>query len=397
MKWLIRPSWGGAARTSARWKLLLSLVVASLAMGAGFWLKWRYLLSPDPHGWFLYSWGQMAYTDLVALYLQQDLATHPIPYLQTWLEYPVVVGFVQYLAALAPGPQGYFLAAGVGLAAAGLGSLWILDRITPAARLWVFAATPPLILYASLNWDLLAISFALLGLYLFHERRDGWSSLALSLGVWTKLFPAVLLLWVVVKRAIERDWRGVALLVGVFVAASAALNLPVYLANREGWLYFFEFQGARPPDGGSLWSHAARWGLPVPWINRGSLLLSAAGVVALAIGTLRAGRRAEEFGLGAVVVLILASKITSPQYDLWVMPFLALLPAPLWLIALFATVDLAYFWTSFQTLYLWWGGQSDLAHLHPMVAAAVNAAHQGTLLMILLWMVARMRRKVTDP
>lgn len=376
-------------------RLLLALLLGAIAMAAGFWLKWRLLLYPDPDAWYLHSWGHLAYTDLVALYLQQNLVSHPIPYVQTKLEYPVLVGYSQYLASLAPGPRGYFLAAGTGLAIAGLGSLWMLHRISPSARLWVLAATPPIALYASLNWDLLAILFVLLALHLFQVRRDGWSGLALSLGVWTKLFPAVFLLWMVSKRAGERDWRGVALLVGVFGATSAALNLPVLLASREGWLYFFEFQGARPPDGGSLWAHTARLGWSVPSINQGSLLLSAASVLAVLVGALRGGRTVGEYGLGAVVVVILSSKITSPQYDLWVMPFLAMVSAPLWLVALFSAVDLAYFWTSFQTLYLWWGGRSDWAQMQPALAAWVNAAHQGALLLILLWVTKRMRRRET--
>ncbi len=366
------------------------MALATLAMGAGFWLKWRYLLVPDPTGWYLFSSGQMAYTDLVSLYLQQGLSAHPIPYVQTRLEYPVVVGLAQYLASLVPGLRGYFLAGGAGLALAGLGVTWVLHRRGPSGRLWIFAATPPLLLYAAMNWDLLALFFALLGLCLFEERKDGWSAVALSLGIWTKLFPGVLLAWIVLKRASESNWRSVLLIGGVVVLVSAGLNLPFYLANPAGWLYFLDFQGARPPDGGSLWQHLPDW--PVQAVNRASVAVSGFGAVALALAGLRSGRGVEEFALGSLALVILASKITSPQYDLWLMPFLALAPVPLGLVALFVGVDLAYFWASFQTLYLGWGGQSDLAPVHPVVAGIVNAAHQGALVLVLLWVVGRLRR-----
>lgn len=368
-------------------RLLLALALASLAMVGGFWLKWRYLLVPDPHAWYLYSWGQMAYTDLVALYLQQGLDSHPIPYLQTRLEYPVVVGVAQYLFSFAPGPQAYFMASSLALALAGLGVVWILHQMDRSARLWVFAATPPLLLYAALNWDLLALFFALLSVCLFQQRRDGWSALALSLGIWTKLFPGALLFWMLLKRAAERDWGGVALITGIVVAVSAVLNLPVYLASPSGWLYFFDYQGARPPDDGSLWFYLPGW--PVQAVNLASLIAGGVGVAALGVAEVRAGRGVEEFGLGSLALLILVSKITSPQYDLWLVPFLALVPAPIWMVGVFVGADLAYFWVSYQTLYLRWGGQSDFAALQPMVAGTVNAAHQAVLLMLLLWIVAR--------
>ncbi|HEX2923943.1 MAG TPA: hypothetical protein VHS28_07950, partial [Chloroflexota bacterium] len=67
-------------------------------MSLGFWLKWRVLPFPDPIEWFRHSWGNMAYSDLVGIYIRDGLGAHPIPYLQTRLEYPVVAGIFQYLA-----------------------------------------------------------------------------------------------------------------------------------------------------------------------------------------------------------------------------------------------------------------------------------------------------------
>lgn len=373
--------------------LAMGMAQAALAVGVGLWLKWRELLLPDPESWYVHSWRQLAYTDLVALYLQQGLASHPIPYLETRLEYPVVVGAAQYLASFAPGPAGYLAAAGLMLGAAGLGVVWLVLRMNPSARVWAFTATPPLLLYASMNWDLLALLFALLGLHLFKRRREGWSALFLALGIWTKLFPAVLLAWVIFRRAMERDWGSVARMAGIVGGVSVALNLPIYLVSPQGWLHFFQFQGARAPDAGSVWSYLAGWS--VSTVNLASLLVSVVGIAALAVVGMRRGMGDHEFGLGGLALLILASKVTSPQYDLWLMPFLALLRAPLWLVGLFVGVDLAYLWSSAQMLQVHWGQPSMLGGLFSPVTGALNGAHQVALLVVLAWAIGtgRWRRK----
>ncbi len=353
-------------------------------MAVGFWLKWSHLPPGDPEGWLRYSWGQMAYSDLVALYLQRGLVSHPIPYVQSPVEYPVIIGVVQYLAAFAPGVRGYFLVSSLALAAAGLGLIWLLYRLSSTARLWILVATPPLFLYAALNWDLLALLFALLSLYLFEARKDGWSGLALGLGIWTKLFPAVLLPWMLMQRLREGDRQRVGLLLGTVVVTSIALNLPVYLASPTGWRYFLDFQGARPPDGGSVWTYLSEW--PVWRINDVSLGMMVAGVALLQVATIRGGGRVADFCVGALALLILLSKVTSPQYDLWLMPFLVLARVPGWLVAAFLGIDLAYFWGSFQILYLIGGGQSAAVAANPVFATTI-AAHQGVLLVLVLWAV----------
>lgn len=371
------------------------MAVAAIAMLIGFWLKWRYLLQPDPIGWFLYSWGRMGYTDLVALYLQQGLDSHPVPYLQTHLEYPVLIGVAQYLVSMAPGPRGYFLAASGLLALAGLGCVWLLHRRAPQAPMWVFVATPPLLLYSTLNWDLLALFFALLSLDLFDRKRDGWSALAVTLGIWTKLFPVVVLVWMLLKRAVEKDWRSVARIAAVVGVTSALLNLPVLLAAPSGWAYFFAFQSSRPPDGGSLWSYLP--GLSIEAVNMLSLAADAMVVMVMGTVAVRGNRGVEAFGIAALATVMLTSKSTSPQYDLWLMPFLALAAAPAWLVWLFSVVDVAYFWSSFQTVYLRFGGQSDLAGLFPLVDWVSNAAHQGVLLLLWIWAVGRLARQPVSP
>jgi hypothetical protein len=372
-------------RRVAHWNggLALWAVVALVGIGAGFWLKWRLLLVPDPIEWFRFSWGTMAYSDIVGIYLRDRLWTHPIPYLQTRLEYPVVIGAVQYVASWAPGPGGYFLAMSALLSVAALGGLWAMVKIGPRPSLWIFAATPPLLLYGAINWDLLGILFLLLALLLFDRERDGWSALLLALGIWTKLFPGLLLPWMLATRARERRWRRLLLLVGVLLAVSLALNLPIYLASPDGWLYTLRFHSDRPPDGGSIWAYLP--GLSVQWVDRWSLLLGVSGAVGAGAMALSSGRGVARPALVALACLFLTLKVTSPQYDLWIVPFLALAPVPAWLVALFVGADLAYCWASSQALYVAWGGHGMLGEMQLMVVRLGNWGHQLALLAVLLW------------
>jgi hypothetical protein len=369
-------------------RLLIAIALGFATMAAGFWLKWRVLLHPDPDGWYAYSSIHWAYTDLVALYLQQGLDTGRPPYLQTQLEYPVVIGALQYLLAVCtPGVRGYFVAAGLLLTLAGLASIWLIHALSPRSHLLLFAATPPLLLYAALNWDLLAIFFTLLSLLLFQRKRDGWSALFLTLGIWTKLFPALLLPWMLLQRARGREWKSLITTGMVVAVATLAMNLPFLWNNPEGWYYFLEFHRDRSPDGGSIWHQFTEWS--AERVNEASFALSIVAIASLLLLGMWKRRDDTEYALGSLAILLLASKITSPQYHLWLMPFLALIPVPTWLIGLFIGVDVFYYWGSFQTLYAHWMGLDGSQFPYAPATAAINVTRQGTLLLIWLWVIRR--------
>lgn len=369
-------------------RLLLALLLGFSSMAAGFWLKWRILLEPDPVSWYAYSANHWGYTDLMALYLQQGLDHGYLPYIQTRLEYPVILGAIQYLlASVTSGPRSYFFASSLLLALVGLAIIWIIHILNQRARLLLFAATPPLLLYAALNWDLLAIFFALLSLLLFQRKRDAWSAFFLTLGIWTKMFPALLLPWMLLLRARERDWRSAFSMGSVAIVVSLALNLPIYLKNPQGWLYFLEFHRNRFPDSGSIWHRFPEW--PVNQVNEISLILVGAAVSVFTIIGLLKRRGDTEFTLVSLAFLLLVSKVSSPQYHLWLMPLLVLVPAPAWLVGLFIGVDIAYFWASFQTIYAHWMGLSGPYFPHALTIALIIISRQVTLLVILCWVIHR--------
>jgi len=80
-----------------------------------------------------------------------------------------------------------------------------------------FALAPTVLLYAFMNWDLLAVAMTTAATFLFFRRRDGWAGLLLGLGVATKLYPALVLAAFVLQRLHERQRRAVLILAGTAV------------------------------------------------------------------------------------------------------------------------------------------------------------------------------------
>jgi len=85
--------------------------------------------------------------------------------------------------------------------------------------------------FNSAHVDVLAVPFVLAALLLSMRRRSGWAAAALAVGVGVKLWP-ILLLPVILRPALRRPGRAAAALL-VFVALTAALFAPVFLAGFD--------------------------------------------------------------------------------------------------------------------------------------------------------------------
>ena len=361
-------------------------------------------------------------SDFTLLYRRAQLwrAPVPVPYVDYPLEYPVGLGLLVWLADAIAGDMTAFFCVTAGLAAAaGLALLW-LARSFEGANLWLLALAPALPLYVALNWDLVALAPTVAALLLFRRDQDARGALLLTVAVWTKFFPVVLLPLVLLDRALRRHWRGAATIAGVFGLASALLNAPFALERaaagsprgvagwrlREGWLYFFRFNLERPREVNG-WNLLELAGVPLttPQINRYSALLLAAGIgaimLAMAIGSCRArghvgaragawgGDRLVAAGLAALGWWLFVNKVYSPQYSLWLLVPLALLAAPPALAISFAGVDLAYFVASFTSIYLRWRGSPATDPFQLLVLLPMTALREGLILAIVVWAVRR--------
>jgi hypothetical protein len=341
-----------------------------------------------------------SYSDISSLYFRDRLWLHPAPYFDYRFEYPVVTGgFVWLVGFIHSSVTSYTLASAAVLVVLGLVAVWLVDRYE-GSRVWLLAAAPVLGLDAVLNWDLMAIALTVAALVLYQRDRDGWAGGVLSLAVWAKLFPLLLLPVIALARVRERRWRSLGRGLLSFALISAAINLPVALARasaggglvvRSRWAYFYTFNERRRDVGGLWWFFG--WLHPkAPEINRvsGLLMLLALAVVgfAMIIGSrrVRASSLVPYAFLALLAWFVFINRIYSPQFGLWVVFLLAIAGAPLWLAIPVVAVDTAYFWVSFL-------GFTTTGHWYfPNVIRPATGVREAVLLASVAWCVQRLAR-----
>jgi hypothetical protein len=301
------------------------------------------------------SGGRLAFachTDLTALYTARHIDDHVFPYVHGRLdgdreggrltgydlrliaganEYPVLTGLFMWAAGwVADDAAGYLLGSALLLGAVAVVTAWLLAGMA-GLRALRFAASPALFLYAFHNWDLLAVAAVVVALVSW--RRGSWVLAAAALGVGGafKLYPMLLVL----PFALER-WRGGdrrRAIGGAAVAAAAfvVVNVPVLVASPAGWFITYRFHTLRPPNYDSIWgSTAALYDLGPGTLNVVTGSLTAASIIAVLWWSWRHATSEGRFPVvqasaAIVAVFLLWTKVHSPQYALWLLPFFVLL------------------------------------------------------------------------
>jgi uncharacterized membrane protein len=297
-----------------------------------------------------YTW--MCYTDVTALYGAEDLDAGAIPYADHAVEYPVVIGGVMAVASQAvrlfPQPdrlERFFDVTAIILAAGALVMVWTTLRLAGRRRPWdaaMVALAPVLLLHAYTNWDLVAVALTGAALLAWARRRPALAGVLLGLGVATKLYPllVVLALGLLCLRAGRlKAWFAT---VAAGVVTWLVVDVPVWAAYPHAFGRFFMLNRTRVADFDSLFyalAHATGISydpqrMPGAAPTHLNVYEAVAVVVLLAIVavlTLRAPRRPRVAQVCFLVLLafLLANKVWSPQYALWLLP-LAVLARPRW-------------------------------------------------------------------
>jgi hypothetical protein len=306
---------------------------------------------PSAWGYRNWSFGALAYSDILALHEDRGAGAHAFPYLRDKVEYPVLLGLAMWWpSAVQPNRAGYFALTFLMLALCALGSLYCIAAF-PGARPWAFAASPALLVYSALNWDLLGILPLLLGLWLWAKGRERWAVFALSIAVWTKLFP-LLVLGVLLVVATRRSWKHALRLFSIFVVVTLVLNLPFALAAYDNWRWFFEYNRIReiePSLYGFLNIDPRGFVSSANAISAAVTLIAAASIAIYEVRTRRLVALPAACAL--VCVFFTVNKVYSPQYWLWVVALTALAGLPEWLLATVACTALCDFVVSFSLLH----------------------------------------------
>ena len=329
------------------------------------------------------AYYEFCYSDTVPLYGAELLSQGKFPYKSSWLEldangkpriqydgrsavrymeYPVLTGVYQFVSmslaktytAIAKS-SGLALLAGVaevvmffniaafGLALAWLATVWATSMLA-GRRVWdgaLVAASPILVFQAFTNFDALATALATAGLLAWARRRPVLAGVLIGLGVSAKLYPALLLLPLILLGIRAGRLGDAVRTTSVAVLVWCAANVPVLLLYPRGWSEFFRLNARRNQDMDSLYnvikSFTGWQGFdpdlgfwqPPSVLNAvvGALVVLCCAAIAYIALTAPRRPRVAQLAFLMVAAFLLVNKVWSPQFSLWLVP-LAVLALP---------------------------------------------------------------------
>ena len=254
------------------------------------------------------------------------------------VEYPVLTGLVMYATSfVAHSPISYFNFNALLLALLFIFIIFIVRKTKPEFT-YLVPVAPAMIASLYINWDLWAIATMMLAIYWFDRKAYLYSSLALAVSISTKFLPVFLLppiLFILWRSNQIRELMKYAL---TTCAVWLAINLPFALTTPTGWWRFYKLNLEREADWGSLWLAFNQLGLGLANLNYLSILLLLIGITSFVIFLFEVKNTPTLASVSFIVfaIVMIASKVYSPQYVLWL--------TPLAVIALTNKKDLHAFW-----------------------------------------------------
>jgi len=280
------------------------------------------------------------YSDLPSLFGERGMDDNKWPYASDTnaVEYPVLTGLVMYATSfVAHSPISYFNFNALLLALLFICVVFIVRKIQPEFT-YLVAVAPAMIASLYINWDLWAIATMMLAIYWFDRKAYLYSSIALAVSISTKFLPVFLLLPIIFILWRSNQIREMFKYAATTVAIWLAINLPFALTTPTGWWRFYKLNLEREADWGSLWLAFSQLGLGLANLNYLAILLLLIGLTAFVIFLFEVKNTPTLASVAFIVlaIVMVASKVYSPQYVLWLTPLAA--------IALTHKKDLHAFW-----------------------------------------------------
>lgn len=226
-------------------------IVAALFYIVGFWLH-------IPYG------GGHVYSDIVSVFQARECASGchlAIPYLQTFVEYPVLSSMFMYtmgvLGSLFPGNlldnyyilTSLFLAIPTFLLIREVSKILQMRAMNESRVLWYVILTPSFLFMLLLNWYIIGVYLATFGMRKHLEGRHAQSGLLFGLSAASNLVTALPILGLLL---VARGRRVIIDLLGGALASYAVVNGPFVLLNPLAWL--------------QPWLYAKNWYIEGSWM-----------------------------------------------------------------------------------------------------------------------------------
>jgi len=280
------------------------------------------------------------YSDLPSLYEARGLSSNQWPYASAdnSVEYPVLTGAVMSLTSFAANsPASYFNINTFFLILLFIATAAVVRRIRPEFA-YLVPVAPAMIASLFINWDLWAIATMMLAIYWFDRKQFNYSALLLGVSISTKFLPIFLLIPIVFILWREDKVKEAIKYIATTFAVWLLINAPFALTTPTGWWRFYKLNLERGPDWGSIWLALQQLGINFTNLNYLSilLLLIALTTIAILLFELRYTPTLAAVAFFVLASVMLASKVYSPQYVLWL--------TPLAVIALTNKKDLHAFW-----------------------------------------------------
>ncbi len=248
------------------------------------------------------SYRNACYTDITTLYHWRGMKEGLIPILEAELEYPVgsaiLMEFARRLLPLfgggsQPGATSaqaetaahlYFGINAVLLFGFMLVTIWAISRMAHPKAALLVAVSPAVMTTGLINWDALAVALTAVAMLAWSRSRPLLTGLFLGLGIAAKLYPALLLGPLLILCLRAGRMRAFFHTLTATAITWIGVNLPYFLANPTGWLYFWTFNyDERGADLGSIWLVLSQLGQAPTNLSRAEILLMLLGCIVIAI------------------------------------------------------------------------------------------------------------------
>lgn len=307
------------AKVSSRYWIYF---IASLLYVFGIWLH-------IPYG------GGRIYSDIVTVFQIRnctDTCQLRIPYIDSFIEYPVIVSLFIYsmgiIGSIIPGEliKNYYLVTTLTLALPSflaIRELFIISQLKGIRErnvLLFFVATPTFIYMLLLNWYIIGVFFTLLAVRKFLEGKYGLSGLFIGISACSNLVTAAPALGLLLSM---KDLKNALRFLLIAILTFIIINLPFIIINSKLWLSFWNYHYNWYIEGSWMLAFLASTS-PFRHIIPAILYLA---IVALLIYVRFSKRINEPIILSSIAVFgfIFSTYVYTPQMNLMLTPFFAIL------------------------------------------------------------------------